>query len=201
LIARQAPDSVVVAKIFNDTPLVIGGVYERLEAMFLEGLSSGVTEISDTETVGTGVRLTYGYPTANQFESSVSWDDASAKPFTDMQPVLDKASEDGNAITRVMMDRTTFNRVAASAEGKAIFAAAYGIFSTSVPVPTLEQMNTATQSRYGFTIQIVERSVRVQRDGTNTSFKPWKAGSVVFLTSNQVGSLVWTRLAEMDHPV
>jgi hypothetical protein len=201
LIARQSPDSLIVAKIFQDVPLVIGGQYERIEAMFLEGLSSGITEVDDTETVGTGVRINYGYLDANKFESSESWDNVNATPFTDMQAVLDKASVDGNVIIRVMLDRTTWNNMAKTNEAKNLFAAAYGIFGASIPVPTFSQMNTVVQDRYGFVFEIVDRSVRLQKDGTNTTVKPWKTGSVVFITTDQIGSLVYARLAEQDHPV
>lgn len=204
MIARNMPEAQIVSKIFSDVRMAIGGVYERNEAIFLEGLSSGVTVVDNTETVGTGIRIDYGYKAANQFESSVSWDDvtnASFKPFTDIQQVIDQATTDGNNITTVMLDRTTFNRMVQSAEAKAIYAAASSIHAASVPVPTLSQINTATQDRFGFNFKIVDRRVRFQRNGTNTTVTPWKSGSVVFLTTEQVGTLAWARLAEMDGPV
>lgn len=201
LIALNRPESQIVAKIFADFPLVVGGQYERIEAMFLEGLSSGVTEIDDTETVGTGIRINYGYLPENMFESAVSWDDPTATPFTDIQQVLDKASLDGNAITKVMLDRATLNNITKTDEGKQIWAAAFGFYGTNIPVPTFDQMNAAVSSRFGFTFEIVERSVRLQRNGVNTTVRPWKSGSVIFLTTEQIGSLVYARLAEQDSPV
>lgn len=190
-----------IRRVFADVPLVIGGQYERLEAMFLEGLSSGIVEVEDTETVGTGVRLDYGYLAENKFDSDLPWSNPASTPITDMQPLFDKAQLDGNTITTVMMDRATFNNFIKTAEVKSIYAAAFGIFSATVPVPTLDQVNTAMGDRYGFRIEIVDRSVRLQRNGVNTAVKPWKVGSVVFLTSEQVGSYVYARLAEQDAPV
>src|SRR6478672_10536592 len=130
-------------KLFQDTPLVIGGQYERLEAMFLEGLSSGLVEIEDTETVGTGVRIDYGYLTANKFESSVSWDDPTATPLTDMQLVFDKAELDGKTIINIMMDRTTFNNVKKSSEGKSLFAVSIGNFGSTLTLPNTTQFMSA----------------------------------------------------------
>lgn len=190
-----------IRRVFADVPLVIGGQYERLEAMFLEGLSSGVVEVDDTETVGTGVRLDYGYLAANKFESETAWSNPAATPITDIQAVLDKSDVDANVVTIVMMDLATFNNMVKTDEAKSIYAAAFGIFSATVPTPTLEQMNTALQGRFGFAIEIVNRSVRLQRNGVNTAVKPWKAGSVVFLTNENVGSYVYARLAEQDAPV
>lgn len=194
-------ESQIVAKILNDVPMVIGGQYERLEAMFLEGLSSGFIEIDDSETVGTGIRVNYGYPAANQFQSVTTWSNVAATPFTDIQRVLDYASYEGNKVVRVMMDRTTFNNMAKTTEAKSVYAAYAGFNGSSLVVPTLSQMNQATQDRYGFVFEIVDRTVRIQRNGVNTQQRPWKAGSVVFLTSEQLGSYVYARLAEQDSPV
>lgn len=194
-------DREAMNKLFRDVPLVIGGQYERLEAMFLEGLSSGVVEVDDTETVGTGVRLDYGFLAANKFESETSWDDPTATPITDIQQVLDKASLDGNVITGMMIDRATFNNLAKNAEVKTIYAAYMGIFSANVPTPTAEQLNMAMMANYGFGIEIIDRSVRLQRNGTNVNVKPWKTGSVAFVCNDVLGSYVYARLAEQDHPV
>jgi len=191
-----------LAKLFADTPMVIGGQYERLEAMFLEGLSSGIVEVTNTETVGTAVRVNYGFLDANKFESTISWDDtATATPLTDMQQVFDKAELDGNTIVTIMMDRPTFNRVKASAEGKALYATTIGNFGTTLTVPTTVQFLSAFKDEFGADLVIIDRSVRLQRNGVNTNIKPWKAGSVAFVTTNDLGSYVYARLAEQDHPV
>ena len=192
------------ARVFEDTPAVIAGQMELAESMFLEGLSTGQVELTDTENVGTGVRLSYGYLTANRFQSAVSWDDtANAKPFTDIQKVIDKAQYDGNNLIKIFMDRVTFNRMVQTAEAKAIFASQYGIFSATVPVPTFDQMNTALLSRYGFVIDIetADRKMTRQRNGVDTVYTPWAAGQVVFVTTEQLGSHVYARLAEEGHPV
>lgn len=193
-----------IARVFEDTPAVIAGQMELAESMFLEGLSTGAVELTDTENVGTGIRLDYGYLAANRFQSSVSWDDAAnAKPFTDIQEVLDKAQYDGNNVIRVFMDRVTFNRMANTAEGKSIYAAQFGIFSATVPTPTLDQMNNALQARFGFVIDIEtpDRKMTRQRDGVDTVYTPWAAGQVVFTTTDNLGSHVYARLAEEGHPV
>ena len=197
----SASTAQIVAKLFRDTDRVIGGVYERLEMMFLQGLSSGVTVVDDSETVGTGIRLTFNYPTANQFTSSTTWANAgTATPFTDMQKVIDAAVNNGDVITAVLMDRTTLNRIAATNEGKQLYASASGFFGANIPVPTLDQLNTAVRAKYGFEIRIIERSVRLEKNGAKVAINPWKFGSVVFITSDQLGSLTHARLAEMDHP-
>lgn len=192
------------ARVFEDTPAVIAGQMELAESMFLEGLSTGVVELSDAENVGTGVRLSYGYLAANRFQSAVSWDDAAnAKPFTDLQKLIDKAGYDGNMLTTIFMDRVTFNRMAQTAEAKTISAYQFGIINGTVPVPTLEQMNNATRARFGFVIDIetADRKMTRQRDGVDTVYTPWAAGQVVAVTTDRLGSHVYARLAEEGHPV
>lgn len=199
LIAKGGTDAQILAKLFADTPRVIGAIYERLESMFLEGLSSGVT-IVDSNNTGTGVRLDYGYLTANKFGVGVLWSSPStAKPFDDIQKVLDKASLDGNVISKIMLDRTAFNNLAKAEQTKELFAFYAGFVGANIPVPSLNKVNEFTNDRYGFQFEIVDRGIRTQKNGTPSTHKPWKDGSVVFLTSDQVGSLVYADLAELNH--
>lgn len=197
----SASTAQIVAKLFRDVDRVIGGVYERIEMMFLQGLSSGVTVVDDSETVGTAIRLTYNYPIANQFTSTTAWSNAStATPFTDLQKVINGAVNNGDTLTALLMDRVTFNQMAATNEGRQLYASASGFFGANIPVPTFEQMNDATRAKYGFEIRIIERTVRLEKNGSKVAIRPWKAGSVVAITTNELGSLTHARLAEMDHP-
>lgn len=201
LVAQGGTDAQILSKLFSDTPKVIGGIYERNEAMFLAGLSTGVTLVEDAENVGTGIRLDFGYPAANKFGVATVWSNTAAKPFDDIQRVLDKARTDGNRITTVKLDRTAFNNMVKTTQVKELYAFFAGFVGTNIQVPSLTQLNNFTQDRYGFTFEIIERSVRTEKNGVQTSHTPWADGAVVFLTSDQVGSLVYARLAEQNHPV
>lgn len=200
--AQQGQDSVILKRVFEDTPKVITGVYERNEAIFLEGLSTGQALIDDPENVGTGIRIDYGYKTANKFGVGVLWTtSATATPFDDFERVQKKAEEDGNTIVRAMMDKTAFNALVATTQSKELYAFKQGFVGTKIPTPSLEQINTVMSDRLGFQIEIVDRSVRYERDGVQTTMKPWATGVVAFITSDQVGSLVSAPLAEESHPV
>jgi hypothetical protein len=195
-------DADFVARIFQDTPKVIQAVPETLEYMFLQGLSSGVTTISETNNVGTGIRIDFGYLAGNKFGVPVVWSNTSATPFADISSrILAKAQADGNVVTKLMIDRVTFNRIVATTEAKQLFAFSIGYVGSNLQVPTLAQINAVTQERYGYQFEIVERSMVSEKNGTRTTLTPWTAGSIVALTSNNVGSLQWGTLAEMTHPV
>ncbi len=192
----------LIRKLFADTEKVIQGQYETLEYMFLLGLSSGVTVMNDANNVGTGIRIDYGYLAANKFGVPVVWSNTSSTPMSDINNrMIDKATTDGNRITTILIDKVTLNRISATAEARNIVANGSGFFGASAPIPTLSQLNQATQDRYGFVFQVVDRSVRFEKNGVSTNLKPWTPGAVVGLTSNQVGTLTYGTLAEMEHPV
>lgn len=201
---RGSQSSELLQALFNDTARVITGVYERLEYMFLQGLSTGIAVAVDTYNVGIGVRVDYGYKAANKFGTvGAVWiaNPTTATPLTDFARVQAKASADGYVITKWMIDRATFNAMIATNEVKQEVAAATGFFGTTIPTPTLSQVNNAIGDKYGFQFQIVERSIVTEKDGVRTARTPWAAGQIVGLTTNNVGTLTWGTLAEMSHPV
>lgn len=194
----------ILAALFGDSKKVISGVYEQLERMFLEALSTGVTVIVDDEKPGIGVRIDYGHPDKNKFGVTAKWSGTSASPIDDIENVIEKASEAGDIISYLMMDRSAFNNMRKHADVKALFAGNMGISaasgSSNIPNPTLEQLNAVLDQNYDIQIVIVNRSVMIEANGKRNSIKPWAKNTVVFLTTMELGDLTWGRLAEMNHP-
>lgn len=201
----------MVAAIFADTPRVIQAVPETLEYMFLQALSTGVTAIgdgiggsTDTKNTGTSIRLDYGYLSANKFGVPVVWSNTSSTPFADISSrILAKAEADGNKVVKLMMNRTTFNQIAATTETKNLFSwfITNGVQNTGAQTPTLSMLNPAIKDRFGFEIEIVERSVVFEKNGQRTTLNPWASNMVVALTQSNVGTITYGTLAEMNHPV
>ncbi|WP_285011209.1 major capsid protein [Pedobacter faecalis] len=196
-------ESTIVQKLFQDTAKAITGVYEVLELMFLQALSSGVTLIQDTANVGLGIRVDFGYKSANKFGVSVLWSTAaSATPISDFNRVKDKADADGNTISTVMMDQYAFANMIKTTEFKQRYAFSLDMAidgNTIIPTPNSEKAKAFILSEYGWKVVIVNRTVRTERNGVKTNVKPWQEGSVVFLTTEEVGTLTWGTLAEMVH--
>lgn len=196
-------ESALVAKLFQDTAKCITGIYERLEYMFLQALSTGITLIPDTENVGLGIRVDFGYKASNKFGVAVVWSaGATGTPLSDFNRVKDAADANGDTITTVMMDTFAFNNMLKSTEFKERYAGSLGIAvntSSVLPIPNKDQAKSFILGEYGWTIDIVNRTVKTERDGTKTNRKPWAEGAVVFLTSTEVGTLTWGTLAEMVH--
>ena len=200
LVRTGGQESQIAQKLFADTAKCITGVWEVLELMFLQALSTGITLIDDPNNVGTGIRVNYGYKTANKFGVSITWATGStAKPITDIERVLEAARVNGDVITILMMDRFAFNNMRKTDEVKQLFAAGLGFSGASIPVPTLDQLNNSLNGNYGLTVVVVDRSIRTQKNGVNTTVKPWAEGAICFLTTLEVGTLTWGTLAEINH--
>lgn len=191
----------IIQKLFGDTKAVIEAVWETMEFMFLQALSSGVTVISDDDNVGNGIRIDFNHPDANKFGAEVKWSDiANATPVSDITRVTDRAEQQGHSLQVIMMDRATWNNFRNNAEVKQLYAANVNIPGSNIPSPTLKQVNEAMEANHSLTIQIINRTVTVERDGVRKVLKPWEAGMVVLAPSGKLGSLVWGTLAEENHP-
>ena len=198
----QIINNQIITRIFEDVPRVIRGIYERNEFMFLQGLSTGVTSVIDSENVGTEVRLDFGYLNENKFGVAALWDNPdTATPLDDIQAVLEKATNDGVTVVRVLIDRVTKNKLLKTRQVRELYAFGLNFVGANIPTPSLAQLNPTIQSHYGFVFEEVNRSVRVEKNGVQTSIKPWQEGMLIFLTTNDyVGSLAWATLAEQAFP-
>lgn len=206
MLAINTPINQIVRVIFEDTPKVIEAIYERLEYMFLLGLSTGTAlATGDEGNRGVGTRLNYGFKTENTFGVKTVWSDATnCKPFDDIKKIVDKAEVDGNTIVRVFADDTWIDAACASQQVRNYFAFALNSTisdASIIPILDRDQLNTVLQRKYGITLVRVNRSIRTEKNGVQTTVKPWKNGSATFVCDEQVGDLVWTALAEASRPV
>lgn len=203
-ILRNTPgmEAQFIAEIFADTDKCLAGVNEQLEKMFLEGLSSGVTVIDDAQNVGLGIRIDYGYPASNQFGVVGLWSNpATSTPIDDIENVITNASIRGDAPTVIWMNRTTYNQFISSAQVKSNFYPLVGaINATAMPNLTRSNVDQMLTDKFGMTIQIVDRTVMLERDGVRTPYKPWADNKVVLTSSMEVGSLTYGILAEAQNP-
>ena len=86
--ARNVETSVLVDKIFQDQVKATMGIHEKLEFIFLQGLSTGIGLVEDENNVGTGIRVDYGYLASNKFGASLPWSNPNSKPIDDIKRVV-----------------------------------------------------------------------------------------------------------------
>lgn len=199
--ARGAKESEIVAKLFADAPRCASGIKERVEMMFLQGLSTGYTIIPDEENVGTAIRVSFKYPAANKFGASKKWGEEGYTPISDILRVIEEADDD---ITTLMLSKKAYNLLRKSEEGKELSANYRGLVitdQTRLPIPTPSQFDEAVSDEHKISFHIVDRTCKIEKDGERKKVKPFDENAVVFLTSEGVGRLVYGTLAEETHPV
>lgn len=171
LLALGVAEDTIVAKIFEDTPKVISGIWERLELMFLQGLSTGVAIAGgddpdkEGDNVGVGVRVDYNYLTANKFGVSVIWEGntSTSKPIDDINRVIKKAQEDGNIIIGAYADQDWFDNFNASEQVRQQFAFLQGFTGTNIPLLDNTQANRVMSSKFNFTVTKVDRTIKTEK--------------------------------------
>lgn len=189
-------------RIFEDTPRVITGHYERNEYMFLKGLSEGIT-VADTDNTGIGVRVDYKYLTANKFGVGVLWSSPStSKVIDDIQRVLKKADDDGNTINVIMLDQYVIDNFMASAQAKEYYALSLNFVGASAPaIPDEDTVLSLFRRRFKVPFIKVTKKSTFEKNGSKTTLTPWAEGRMIFLTSPNVGDLVYAKTAEQNNPV
>lgn len=199
--AKGATEAEIAKKIFEDTPKVISGVYERLEHMFLQGLSTGAILVPDSENVGAGIRVDFGYSDNNKRGVAVKWGETGYTPVTDIENALSVASANGDVITTIAIDKASYNLLRKSDEAKALYAGSIGVSGQNIPVPNPTQFDSIMEDEYQIKFIVIDRAVRYEKNGIQTPVRPFAENTLVFLTTEQVGRLVYGTLAEEDHPV
>lgn len=203
MIAQNQPLTRILQVMFSDVPRVIEGVWERLEALFLSELSSGIG-LSDHNN-GTGVRIDVGYLNKNKFGVTVQWKGnlATSTPIEDIQKVFDQAMEDNNVITDVYADDAWLQGFYQSHQVRGQYAFDMGIANTNNNVPILDYDKAAQvlSTKWGITLHRVARKVKYEINGQKQNASPWKNGVAVFTCDPILGSLVWTNTVESANPV
>lgn len=204
MLAAGATEAQVAQKIFDDVPKAIKGVELRKEYMFLQGLSSGISLAEDADNTGIGVRVNYGYKSENTFASAIPWGEPGYTPNDDVDKVMDKIDADGNAVMKVMLSKKYFNLWKNSDQGKTLAANFNNVVYTNIanlPVPSKSNFLMALEDEYSCTFEIVDSTIRTEKNGVQTSIKPWEQANIVFLYDNVVGRLVYGTCAEQSNPV
>lgn len=199
--AQGANFTQIANKLINDSVACSVAIDERNEANFLTALSEGACLIAEEDNTGTALRVTFGYLDENQFGVTKSGEIS----HDDIKKVITKADEDGNAITTIAIALSAYNKLRQTQWAKELVANYRGQMYTNpanLSVPTASAFDEAfADDNNGIKFLKIDRSVIVEKNGERKSVKPWSANKLIFLTSEEVGALVWGTLAEKTNPV
>lgn len=192
----------IYEKVFKDTPIVITAIYERLEDMFLSGLSTGVALAPRNE--GTGIRISYGYKDANKFGVKIKWEGNSdtSTPLDDIQKVVDKAElEDGNKLRHLFADDNWLREFYKSKQVREQYAFNMDFVGNNIPVLDFNKAASVVKNKWDIQLHRVARSIKTEVNGVKKNHNPWQKGVAVFACDDKLGSLVWTDVAEQNRRV
>lgn len=198
--AAEAAKARIINKLMNDGVACSVGIDEKDEMNFLGGLSNGIIAVEDADNTGKALRINYGYLAENTFKTS-NKDHTSRDDF---DRVFDKANADNNTIIKVMMAKTMLDGIRKEQWAKELVADFEGkVYSdeTKLKTPTSKDFLAAFEDEFGASIEVVNRTVIIEKNGKRKSIKPWNEKNIIFLCNEEVGSLVWGTLAESTNPV
>lgn len=195
----------ILTRLANDGDACSVGIDERNEYNYLYGISNGIVLIpadkDDKENTGLGLRVNYGYPTANTFgvqtEGEVCADD--------IENILNKADVNGDTPAVAMISKSLLSKIRKTRWARQLaadFKEQVYTPETTLPVPSVKTFTDAFENEYGFGFVIVDRSVLLEKNGIDTPSKPFNPNRIIFLPdASNDGSLVYGTLAEATNPV
>ena len=203
-ILRNTPGRMVELsrKVFADTDACIFGIKERLEQAFLLGLSSGVTLIQDDNNAGLATRIDYNVPAENQAGVAVVWSDPAAKIIDDLKKSIKTARDAGHTSKYLWMDSATMAHFYNNTQVKEFFAFNQNFVGANVPQLDDNQVQAVLARTLGIAgVIVIDRTFKEQKDKTKTIKEGWTPNMVVLTTTTQVGTMVYSTLAEEEFPV
>lgn len=191
-----------IARKLADDPVACSvGIDEKNEYNFLFALSNGFVAVKDEDHPESLMRLNYNYLPQNTFGASVKGEIS----LDDIKRVIDRATDNGDAILKIVLSKTAYDRLRQTREAKELVANYNGqpfTDATNLATPTATKFNEAfADDNNGVTFEVINRSVKVEENGRRVSKKPWNDNRVIFICNDVVGTLVYGRLAEQTNPV
>lgn len=199
--AQGAEWTNIANKLTSDPIACSVGIDEQNEANFLTGLSNGIVAVEDENNTGTALRINFGYLPENCFGVETQ----NELTLDDIKRVLANADNNGDTIITIAIALSTYNKLRQTQGAKELVANYRGQAfdsSTKLPVPTASLFDEAfADDNNGVRFLKIDRSIISEKNGKRKPYKPWNPNKLIFLTTEEVGALVWGTLAEKTNPV
>lgn len=199
--AQGAEWTNIANKLTSDPIACSVGIDEQNEANFLTGLSNGIVAVEDENNTGTALRINFGYLPENCFGVETQ----NELTLDDIKRVLAYADNNGDTIITIAIALSTYNKLRQTQGAKELVANYRGQTfdnNTKLPVPTASLFDEAfADDNNGVSFLKIDRSVISEKNGKRKPYKPWNPNKLIFLTTEEVGALVWGTLAEKTNPV
>lgn len=193
----------ILKRIADDADACSVGIDERNEYNYLYGLSNGmvlVEVLDDNGNTGIGMRVNYGYPSENLFGTA----EKGVINGDDIENIISAADKKGVTFQHAMISRTLLTAIRHTrwaCELVADYKNQSYTNETKLPYPKQKSFLEAFEDEYGFALEVIDRTVLLEKNGKDYPVKPFNQNRMIFLpNASSDGSLVWGTLAEATAP-
>lgn len=178
--------------LFDDVKKAGDSIFKRLDYIALEGLSTGsntLTVTNNPDGIIFNTALDLGLPTANKVNAAVAWSTAAtATPITDIETIMKKANDVGRPISKILLHPTAWSYFR---KAKEVTDALAGFFSLAkgTMVSTLDKVNEFLAANRYPSIEIVDVSIGIEKDGVITTSNPFSSTNAVFVPAGPLGEI------------
>ena len=204
MIAQGGNAAKIAKRLADDAVACAVGIDEQNEYAFLFALSHGYVAIKDEDPDApekTVMRLNFNYLKKNKFGATVKGE----VTIEDIKRVLDIArGRDQNTIIQICISKVGYDKLRQTRGARELAASYEGrsfTDDTVLGVPNSKNFNAAFEDEFGVTFRVIDRTIVREKNGKKKTVKPWATSVLVFLCNEQVGTLVYGRLAEQSNPV
>lgn len=189
--------------IFNDVVKAGNAPHKRLDMMVLEAISTGqitIDVVNNPDGIIESIPIDLLMPTGNKINSSVTWANIAAKPFTvDFPTVMAYAVAHSMRFSRVLLTRSLFAKFIGITEVKDYLSNTAGKRNNNI-LPTLADVNTFNISQGWPPLEIIDEAIGVEKDGVITTVTPFSDNVASFVPAGPLGSMKNTLAVEQRVP-
>lgn len=181
--------------IWDDTKYVADSVDKRLDHLVLQGISTGKISINvDNNPDGLAIAdIDLGIPAENKLDGSTWTDAASGTPITDIEDVVNAATEYGKTFAKMLMTRKTLINMLSTKQAKEIIGTFFGLnvrSMTNATAPlTIDRVNEYMRAAQFPEIEIVDVRIPIEKNGAKVMSNPFKEDTVAFIPEGPLGEI------------
>lgn len=182
----------------GDAPL------KQIDRMVLEGLSTGqitVTTTNNPDGIITDA-IDLLMPTANKKYCQVAWGtSATSKPLDDIKTVVLAGQAAGIKFAKILMRLEVFFELVNSDDTAKLLGGFYRLGSGQKRIGTLDEINAMLTAWQFPSIEIVNESIGIEKDGAITASNPFVDDVAVFIPDGNLGEIKNALSIEQLRPV
>ena len=126
---------------------------------------------------------------------------ASATPITDIRNIVQAANAVGLIFDRMLMTPNTFWKLQKCDETSKMLGGFFRLLPNQKILPTMDQVNEFLVANYFPTIDIVNETIGIEKDGIMSTIRPFNDTSVTFIPKGKLGVIHNAFSIEQMEPV